>query len=348
MLKSCLRFTLLPVLLTLFLIATGCAHSPKAAITLVTAQAQTEPVADSEDAADDPAIWVNPKNPQDSRVLGTNKQGGIGVYSLSGARTQFLAVGRVNNVDVRQDVARSDGARVDIAAASHRVKIGITVCEITPAGELVELAGSPVPVTVTEPYGFCLARDASGALLAAVNDKAGRVEVWELLLAPEGVRRGRLIRELTLSGQVEGMVADDARGLLYIGEEAVGIWRLDLASGELLAVAKATPAGPLVPDVEGLALAHTARGPVLFCSSQGNNTFVAYDADPPFRVIGVVGIKSGVVGSVEETDGIEICTASLGPTYPEGAFVAQDGVNEPLNQNFKIVRWDVIRRAMGL
>jgi 3-phytase len=257
-------------------------------------------------------------------------------------------VGRVNNVDVRQDVLRTDGSRLDIAAASHRVKIGITVCEITPAGQLIELPGSPVPVSVTEPYGFCLAKDASGSLLGAVNDKNGRVEVWQLLITADGVRRGRLVRELKLNSQVEGMVADDDSGWLFIGEEVAGVWRLDLSSGELLSFAKTNPSGPLVPDVEGLAIAQTSRGKVLFCSSQGNSSFVAYQTEPPFQIVGVLRIGSGTVGSVEETDGIDICTTGLGPVYPNGVFVVQDGVNTPFNQNFKIVRWDVLCEAMGL
>jgi len=51
---------------------------------------------------------------------------------------------------------------------------------------------------------------------------------------------------------------------------------------------------------------------------------------------------------VEQTDGIDVTSASLGPAFPHGLFVAQDGVNEGGNQNFKLVPWEAIANAIGL
>ena len=39
----------------------------------VNAAAETEPVDTAGDAADDPAIWLDPKNPQNSKLITTNK-----------------------------------------------------------------------------------------------------------------------------------------------------------------------------------------------------------------------------------------------------------------------------------
>ena len=58
------------------------------------------------DAADDPAIWVNPNDAAASRVLGTNKKQGLLVTGLDGQLLQELPVGRLNNVDVRPGFAR--------------------------------------------------------------------------------------------------------------------------------------------------------------------------------------------------------------------------------------------------
>ena len=41
------------------------------------AQAETEPVVSDNDAADDPAIWVDATKPKNSLVLGTNKKAGF-------------------------------------------------------------------------------------------------------------------------------------------------------------------------------------------------------------------------------------------------------------------------------
>ena len=53
------------------------------------------------DAADDPAVWVNPDDPSKSVIVGTDKEGGLMVYDLAGRQLQYLPVGDMNNVDVR-------------------------------------------------------------------------------------------------------------------------------------------------------------------------------------------------------------------------------------------------------
>ena len=48
------------------------------------ATVETEPVGTSGDAADDPAIWVDAKNPGHSAVIGNDKGGALEVYDLTG------------------------------------------------------------------------------------------------------------------------------------------------------------------------------------------------------------------------------------------------------------------------
>ena len=50
----------------------------------VAAVRQTDPVGRQGDAADDPAIWIHPTQPEKSRVLGTNKKQGLLAYDLDG------------------------------------------------------------------------------------------------------------------------------------------------------------------------------------------------------------------------------------------------------------------------
>ena len=63
--------------------------------------AETEPVPHVGDAADDPAIWPDPRDPARSTIIGTDKDGGLAVYDLSGRELQYLPDGRLNNVDLR-------------------------------------------------------------------------------------------------------------------------------------------------------------------------------------------------------------------------------------------------------
>jgi 3-phytase len=42
---------------------------------------------------------------------------------------------------------------------------------------------------------------------------------------------------------------------------------------------------------------------------------------------------------VTETDGIHATSANLGPMFPSGVFIAQDGLDDKGKQNFKLVPW---------
>ena len=66
----------------------------------------------------------------------------------------------------------------------------------------------------------------------------------------------------------------------------------------------------------------------LVASSQGNHTYVVYDRAPPqvYRETFRVG-EAGAVAGVEDTDGPHVVSAPLGPRYPMGLLVVQDGIN---------------------
>lgn len=99
--------------------------------------------------------------------------------------------------------------------------------------------------------------------------------------------------------------------------------------------------GVTVPDVEGLALAPEGEdGGYLVASSQGDNAYAVYQL-PTMEPVVRFRIAAGAFGSVEETDGIELDPRSFGPNVPDGLLIAQDGVNPPNAQNFKLVRWDL-------
>ena len=56
---------------------------------------ETEPVASSGDAADDPAIVINFSNPAQSLIFGTDKRAGVYLYNLSGEKN-FICFFRRN------------------------------------------------------------------------------------------------------------------------------------------------------------------------------------------------------------------------------------------------------------
>ncbi|MCF5632914.1 phytase, partial [Pseudomonas syringae] len=121
---------------------------------------QSQPVGRQGDAADDPAIWVNPQNPALSRVLGTNKKQGLLTYDLSGKQLQELPVGRLNNVDVRPGFMLGKH-KVDLAVASNRDRNSLSLFSIDRSSGVVREAGE-IPTPLAEIYGVCLFKPASG------------------------------------------------------------------------------------------------------------------------------------------------------------------------------------------
>ncbi|MEH6688231.1 MAG: phytase [Halopseudomonas sabulinigri] len=316
----------------------------------IPAQAQTDSVPHSGDAADDPAIWVNPSDASQSRILGTDKRGGLGVYDLQGKQLQYLPVGRINNVDLRSGFTLGE-QQIDLAVASNRDSNSLELFAIDPQTSKVSSLGR-IPLPLSDIYGLCMAKGPQGDIYAIANDKSGRFLQYRLQ-AENGEVTGALVREFSTQTQPEGCVADDARQRLFIGEEGVAVWTLGTdpnQPGELSEVIRAE--GPLHADVEGMAI-YQAEKPYLVISSQGNDSYLVLDAEPPYQLRGVfrVGVNTAAgIDGVSETDGLEVSSANFGSVFPRGMLVVQDGRKRMPqgNQNFKLVSWEQIAKALNL
>lgn len=325
--------------------------SAEPSLPVVTARVQTEPVAQYGDAADDPAIWRHPGDATRSRVLATDKKRGLAVYDLQGRERQFLPVGRVNNVDLRQDVLLG-GERIDLAAATQRDENSVVLWRVSPEGELSELAR--LPTGFDDIYGICLHRSATGAAEVFVNDKSGRYLQWRVVRdTPDAPLRAVVLREFRLASQPEGCVADDAAGRVFLGEEKRGIWVLPTVPDGSAPRLVLPVGGLLHADVEGMGLYRGARQSWLVVSSQGNHSYVVLDAAPPFTVRGAFRIGMNLAAGIDgtsETDGLEVNSASFGPGFEQGLLVVQDGHKHLLSgpQNFKYVAWSDVAKALRL
>ncbi|MEG8041272.1 phytase [Sphingomonas sp. LR60] len=338
--------------LPLALLLSGCATATPVAqpaadtVPTVAATAETDPVDTAADAADDPAIWRNPRDPAKSLVIGTDKQAGIHVYDLKGKRLSFTPAARLNNVDLRDLGARVIVAASDRADKAHGHVALFTLdtarARLVPLGRYQSGAG--------EAYGMCLwqrARDK--ALFGFVVMKDGRVDQVAIDLAA-ATPRVTTVRSMKLATQAEGCVADDRTGLLYVAEEDVGIWRFgaDPAAPVTGTKVASVDGKTLVADAEGLAIAPRGRtGGYLVVSSQGDSKYTLYRL-PDVTFAGYFRVGGGTIDGTSETDGIELALGDFGPDYPGGLFVAQDGDNAPDTQNFKYVSWNKVLRALKL
>jgi 3-phytase len=317
---------------------------------IVIPRGQTEPVARTGDAADDPAIWRNPADPAGARILGTNKKQGLLVYNLDGKQLQLLEVGRLNNVDVRQDVTVG-GRKLDLAVATQRDDNSVMLFAIDAQG-VVAPAGA-FPTGLDNIYGMCLYRPADGGLEAFINDKDGSFLQYRIE-GEAGAMTGKLLRRFKVGSQPEGCVVDDRNQRLFLGEEKRGVWTVSARGDAPATLGMVMPVGPqLVADVEGMGLYHGAKASYLIVSSQGDNSYLVLDAMAPYRVRGSFRVGYNLAAGIDgtsETDGLEVSSANFGGPYAKGMLVIQDGYKRLPDgpQNFKYVAWEDVAQALNL
>lgn len=324
-------------------------------LAVVTPGTETAPI---DGDADDPAIWVNPGDPGASRIIGTDKTAGLRVYDLSGALVQSLDDGDLNNVDVRPFPEAGEG--MSLIGATRREDDTLRFYLIGPSGEVLGTApgshpGAPPDLAVDDIYGFALQRlPATGEVFALVNFKSGHVVQWRIRRDGAALALD-LARAWTVPSQPEGIVSDDAGGVIYVGEEDGGIWRFpgspDLPPRGDLVVAIPSPCLPR-DDVEGLAIHDSPAGRFLVASAQGIHRAAVFDLDAgmgpdglPCR--GLIEVAAGVVDGVTETDGLDVTGAAL-PGHPQGLLVMMDDQNEGFSTNFKLIDWAEVAAGLKL
>jgi 3-phytase len=308
---------------------------------------------------DDPAIWINRADPARSLVIGTDKDVGLVVFDLEGRIVQRLDDGRLNNVDIRQDVML-DGETLTLVAASRRNDDTIALYTVDADGVLSKATpfafpGAPRKIE-DDIYGIGFYHDpAAGRLYVIASFKTGEIMQWQVTRAGPDLAL-TFARELAVPTQPEGVVADDELGFIYVGEEDGGLWRFAAAPD-------AAPDGYMVDkvgsqclpedDLEGLAIVKNENNTgYILVSAQGVNRYVLYarqpDADGNQPCYGSFRIVTGPTDPVSETDGLDVTTMPLGDAFPQGLMVVQDDRNEGFNRNFKFVSWADVMTAMKL
>lgn len=330
--------------------------------------------------------------------------------------------GRFNNVDLLYGV-RIGGATVDLAVVSDRGRDTLRIYRINPAGgstPLTDVTDASVPLVYAAnaaevndqrtAYGLATWKDrATGRLYALASQRhETSVALLELTVTPAGTVTYHKVRTLTLPTsfalpngstwtpcddpgdlpQVEGMVVDAVSGVLYAGQEDVGIWKVPatLTGTPVLvdkvkeygvpfsydeATEECVQSGPdpgyggkhITADVEGLTIYYRANGKgYLLASSQGDNTFMVYQRSGSNAFIGSFRVAPGSDADdpdgSEECDGAMVMNVALGDRFDEGLFVVQDGFNAPdvldgageprTSTNFKFVEWDDIADDLDL
>lgn len=285
--------------------------------------------------SDDPAIWVNPKNPENSIVFGTDKQtdGAIYAFNLKGEIIEdktIRNVARPNNVDVEYGFALNDSVQVDVLAYTEREKHQIRLFTV-PDMKPIDGGGFKVFENETEldfksPMGISLYKNKeTNKLYAFVSRKTGPdgsyIHQYEIIVNSKGNPTAQLVREFgSFSGikEIEAIAVDDKNGFVYYSDEqhCIKQYYADPEKGnkELACFGQ----GDFYDDTEGIAILHQANGEsLIIVSDQGRGQFNIYNGES-------LNLEKQVNLSTLETDGCDVVATPLNAVFPNGLFVAMN------------------------
>ncbi len=318
------------LVLVLFAVSTTAAESPLAP-RVVTEFVRYD--------SDDPAIWINPVDPAQSLVIGTDKDadGALYVFGLDGKIVQDKVVRgllRPNNVDIQQGV-QLGGETVDIAVVAERYAHRLRIFRL-PGMQPIDGGGIPVfeGERARDVMGIALyTRQSDGALFAIVSRSdafaptEGYLHQYRLFDDGAGSVRGSFTRAFgTWSGrkEIEAITVDDELGYVYDSDETYGIrkYHADPLAEDADEQLAEFGLADFAEDHEGLSIYKRPDGTgYLLASDQQANRFNVYAREGHPDNAHQHTLLASVPLSTDESDGSELVNVSL-PGYPGGLFVA--------------------------
>ena len=295
---------------------------------------------------DDMCFWLHPTNLALSTIIASDKSADrLFVYDLQGVTLQTITTSHPGNIDVRYNFPFG-GELIDIIAFNDRAASKIRVYKVDRVTRLLTRIDNDL-IATGENYGFTLYRSPFTQKVYGFTGPSSNTAVkqWELVDDGAGHVAGiGPLRQVQPGSVVEGMVADDETGMLYLSEENGGEWKYNAEPTGGTAGVKIATVGQngLVADVEGVTIYY---GPGLsgyiILSSQGNSTFKVYDRKPPHTFRGTFSVTG-----TSSTDGCDVINVPLDATFTGGAFVCHNGSKSPYPD--ELLRWSDIAAGLGL
>ena len=284
---------------------------------------------------DDPAIWVNGDDPNNSLVLGTdkNEDGALVVYDLRGNIIEEKTVRglkKPNNVDLAE--IEIDGNEFFIAALTERLTNKMRIFSVP---EMKPLDNGGIEVFIGEedrnPMGIALyKRESDDVVFAIVSRKTGTSGsyLWQYKLEDDGTGniKATKVREFgEFSGvqEIEAIAVDNELGYVYYSDETVGIRKYyadpNKGNEELAFFGKEG----FAQDHEGISIYKTDffTGYIIISDQQANQ-FRLYTREGTkenphdHQLVKVVDLATN------ESDGSDVTMVALGDLFPRGMFVA--------------------------
>lgn len=283
---------------------------------------------------DDPAIWVNPKNPAESIVFGTDKKtnGAIYAFDLNGKIIQdktIRDIQRPNNVDIEYGFQLNDSTVTDILVFTEREKQQIRMFSVP---DMKPLDGGGFKVFEDEeleenrlPMGVSLFKSPKDATVyAIVGRKTGPVDgylyQYTLIADSLGVSSNYVRKFGKFSGvkEIEAIAVDDENGFVYFSDEGVCIKKYHAEPSMGNEEISCFGGEYFDEDIEGIAIASYTDGHgYLIVSNQQKGEFNIFDRETNAYI-------TSVNLSTTATDGCEAVTVPLNDTFKNGLFVAMN------------------------
>ncbi len=302
---------------------------------------------------DDPAIWLNPEDPEQSLIVGTDKDsdGALYLYNLQGRiirKSEPLK--RPNNVDIAYGFIIGN-RKVDIAVTTERETNKIRIFSLP---DLTPLDNGGISVfegeTQRDPMGISLyTRPSDQAIFAVVGRKFGPsgTYLWQYKLEAAGTSiSARPVRKFgTFSGkkEIEAIAVDNELGYIYYSDEQAGVrkYYADPDKKDDTELAFFGQHG-FKSDHEGIAIyKRTAKTGYLLVSNQQKNTFMVYAREGSSGDPHKHPLLTEIPVSTIECDGADVTSANLGGSFSKGMFVAMSN-----GMTFHLYDWNHLQRLI--
>ncbi|HEY8955192.1 phytase [Chitinophaga sp.] len=297
--------------------------------------------------SDDPAIWINPQDPSQSLVIGTDKsaEGALYVFDLQGKIKQVVPnLQRPNNVDIAYGLLLN-GKRIDYAVTTERITHKLRFFSL-PDMQPIDDGGIPAFEGETgtqfrDLMGVAVYTSKSGEQYVIAGRKTGPQDgtyLWQYRLSDNGAGKikATLVRRFGhYSGkkEIESIAVDNENGYVYYSDEQYGVrqYYADPEKGnEELSVFGTTG---FTEDHEGISVYKTTAGKgYILVSDQGANKFHIFNREgTQHKLLKVVKVSAG------HSDGSDIVNVPLNNTFKHGLFVVMSD-----DRTFHYYRWEDI------
>jgi len=317
----------------------------------VKAAFETPVMASEGDSTDDPAIYVNPNG--GGFIAATDKQSGLYIYNLDGTERDYMKMGTVNNVDLREGFMYKGRPHVLMVLSNDEINAVETRLYDPIKDTFVMPENARLSTGSLSPYGICLGRSVNDTYHVGITTKAGIYE-QHIISEVGGKMSIRKVRDFSTGTKTEGCAFDDRSRDVYIAEEEGGLYRYPASpSGKdaQTVLAKVGEYG-LAADFEGVTIYESGvDAGYVIVSAQGNNSYGLFEL-PSMEYAGRFTIGDGVVDGTSTTDGIAATSTSTA-NFPKGFLVVQDDIDDTSlsegrkKQNVKIVDWRDIEAGLA-